>query len=131
MAHKLPEVACHLYGFELVPPNAPGLPRSCQDRQYDSGGLHKPPGGMQSHRMCLLVQCILLWVQNKFLYLREVYVTGVTNLPADFLLRHSLEFGEWRLHLSGGRSVRFRRESLLSTVVLPVDPGASKTRYPD
>lgn len=45
LAHELPEVACHLCGFELVPPNAPGLPHSCQDRQYDSGGLHKPPGG--------------------------------------------------------------------------------------
>lgn len=122
MAHKLPEVACHLSGFELVPPNAPGLPYSCQDRQYDSGGLHKPPGGMRSHSMWLLVQCILLWVQNKFLYLREVYVSGVTNLSADFLLRHSLEFGEWRLHLSGGWSVCFQRESLLSSVVLLVEP---------
>lgn len=131
MAHKLPEVACHLSGFELVPPNAPGLPHSCQDRQYDSGdGLHKPQGGMWSYRMWLLVQCILLWVQNKFLYLREVYVPGVTHLSADFLLRHSLEFGECRLHLSGGRSVRFQRESLLSSV-LPDEPAISKTRCPD
>lgn len=44
-AHKLSGVACRLSGFESVPPNGPGLPSPCQDRQYNGGGLHKPPGG--------------------------------------------------------------------------------------
>lgn len=96
MAHTFSGVACRLSGFESVPPNGSGLPSPCQDRQSPQGDAVLPHVASSATHTPLV--CFPYSLQNKFLSLRTVYVPGVTNLLADFLSRHSLESGEWRLH---------------------------------
>ncbi len=45
MAHQLPRDAGSVPGSEELPAQTPGSPRSCQIRQYGSGGLSESPGG--------------------------------------------------------------------------------------
>ncbi len=55
-------------------------------------------GGSRLRTLDRLARHLLLWSQDKFLYLRAVHVPGVLNLAADFLLRQKLKPGEWMLN---------------------------------
>ncbi|KAK3553887.1 hypothetical protein QTP70_012724 [Hemibagrus guttatus] len=54
--------------------------------------------GLRSRPLGKLVQQILLWAETRLLSLRAIFVPGLMNREADFLLRQVLRPGEWRLH---------------------------------
>ncbi|KAL0177231.1 hypothetical protein M9458_026125, partial [Cirrhinus mrigala] len=55
-------------------------------------------GGLRSHSLYRMAQCLLFWTQNELLSIRAVHVPGSLSLGADILSRGNVAPGEWRLH---------------------------------
>ncbi len=55
-------------------------------------------GGSRSRTLNRHAHRLLLWAQDKFLFLRAVHVLGVLSLAADFLSRQKLRSGEGMLN---------------------------------
>ncbi len=48
-------------------------------------------GGLRSHRLNRLAQQVLLWAEDKFLFLRAIYIPGHMNVGADLLVQTSCD----------------------------------------
>ncbi len=99
-----------------------------------SQGINRQ-GGSKSCTLDRLARHLLLWSQDKFLFLRAVHVPGVLNLAADFLSRQKLEPGEWMLNRQTVSQIwdlfgKAEMDLFASTRVIPV-PALVLPKFPD
>lgn len=91
-AHTLPrtaDIASCLDALSTLPSK---LSHPSQDRPYDCGGIHQPPGW---HSLSALTQTIL-W-SSASPSLCATHFPGIPNVRADLLSRGNPRYGDWRL----------------------------------